>query len=152
MYPSIDIRIWCFRAEAPRVQELQRSAGERNLMQTRLQDFFPRLSEELPGVLVSRGLHLRQERHLHAGLQLVQDGSRTPEHTHTPALQLQMAGKREGKKKCTRQSENFPLKLGLQNKAAVATLMCRIYTCAVAWTRTPHGHFMLIYINDQFYE
>lgn len=66
-------------------------------MQTGLQDFFPRLSEELPGVRVSRGLHLRQDRHPRAGLQLVQDRGRTPEHTHTPALQLWMAGKR-GKK------------------------------------------------------
>lgn len=64
-------------------------------MQTGLQDFFPCLSEELPGVRVSRGLHLRQCPHPRAGLQLLQDGGRTSEHTYTPTLQLWMAGKRE---------------------------------------------------------
>lgn len=66
-------------------------------MQTGLQDFFPRLSEELPDERVSRRLHLRQQHHPGAGLQLVQDGRRTPE-PRTPALlQLWMAGKREKK-------------------------------------------------------
>lgn len=62
-------------------------------MQAGLQDFFPRLPQELPGVRNSRELRLRQCCHPSAGIQFVQDGRRTLEHTHTPAYHW-MAGKK----------------------------------------------------------